>query len=156
MKKDKWMVVTRNSEEDWVIAQTVTGSREHIVDYVKAETFKIASYDLYNVKTFSFGDTNEKEIFSSSINFEEYRMLVTAIKDTSEEAPEELQFLTFADNANIKVIATFEDVADMGEELYNAYIKGNEKNKEGKTPVCVADGYRFVTVNGKILLLEEV
>lgn len=156
MKKDKWIVVTRNSEEDWVVVKSIAGTREQIVDYVKSQSFQVASNDFTNVKSFEFGETNEDEIYSASVDFKDYRMHLSAVKDTTEEAPEELQCLAFANDASIKVIATFENAKDMGETLYSYYVKGNEENTEGKLAICTADGYRLVTVNGKILLLEDV
>lgn len=153
--KTIWNVIITNSKEDFVMSKRVNANnKEEVIDWVKAKSLECASKDFTKVKSVKFGVNNEENCYSSVIDFENYRMQIAAFKDEAEEAPEKLQCLAFGDNDSLRIVATFADANDMGEELYSAYVGGAVFN-EGRMDIRVADAYKFVTVGNTVLLLEE-
>lgn len=150
-----WNIIITNSREDFVMAKRVSANnKEEIVDFVKAKSLEEASNDFTQVSSIKFGVNNEDGCYSSVIDFKGYRMQIVAFKENIEEAPERLQCLAFGDNDSLRVVATFKNANDMGEELYSAYVGGAVFN-EGRMDIRVADAYKFVTVGNTVLLLEE-
>lgn len=151
-----WNICVTNSKEDFVTSKRVSANnKQEIVDYVKSTILNEASADFSNVEAIKFGTDNRDNYYSSAVRFKDRLLQVVAFKDAVEEAPEQLQCLAFGDNSSLRVVATFANANDMGEELYDEYV-GSATSNDGRMDIRVADGYKFVTIGNTVLLLEEV
>ena len=120
----KWTVIIADNAKENVTKETVVGTREQVVDYVKYKTFSLTKD--FTPDKIILGNTDTNDVYSATIQYRRHHITVSAFKECEETAiilPERIFLKEVNDDERMEVIDTFKDRETLGEVLYEDFFE---------------------------------